>query len=155
MSYTIFSFICLGLFLDCLASSIALPALGLQLTISIIVILYYIYYFVGHLLLHCFAPYPVGFSHMEAPLFFLCHLLLVEDGYCRHLGMVMKGSLLGLPPPHIPGEKLCSWAQTRPSLTVGLIWFKSVMSLMERRAHPPRTAVWGMGNSTLENMARN
>lgn len=62
-----------------------------------------------------------------SPSIFLCHLLQVEDGYCRHLGMVMRFSLPG-PPPAL---------QLRRDLILdlGLIWFKSVMRLMERREH--------------------
>lgn len=59
------------------------------------------------------------FSH-GSPSIFLCCLLLVEDGYCRHLGMIMRVTILGLPAPYIPRvEELHSPAQKRPISGLG------------------------------------
>lgn len=68
---------------------------------------------------------------------------------------VVRGSFLSLPSSHIPRvQEPHSPAQTGPVSCLGSVQFKPAMRLMRRRAALPRTAVPGMGNSTLGNIAR-
>lgn len=70
----------------------------------------------------------------------------------REVGRV---SFLSLPSSHIPRvQESHSPAQTGPVSCLGSVRFKPAMRLMGRRAALPRTAVLGMGNSALGNMAR-
>lgn len=70
-------------------------------------------------------------------------------------GEVVRVSFLSLPSSHIPRvEEPHSSAQTGPVPCLGSVPFKPAMRLMGRRAALPGTAVPGMRNSALENMAR-